>query len=224
MMDVIRLYVQGAFAGVPETPESLEQQEEIIADLAARVADLVERGQTEQEALGIAFASVGDLGVLVSEFEPDEAGTAAPPAVEVFVTRLGVHTAVISSATTTLVMLAVSVGAIAMGAFHLGHTLLVVAFLFGYTAWVATELVLFHRDAHLVATVRLVERRDMAIALGGWALIAMAAFVMNMFAFGIGFWCWIVWIGVAVAPAAVAVRGWLLGSGRFQPEVVAEDA
>ena len=40
-MEAIKYYVKGAFQDVKETLEVLEQQEELIADLTAKVADLV---------------------------------------------------------------------------------------------------------------------------------------------------------------------------------------
>lgn len=73
-MEAIRYYVKGAFLGIAETPDVLEQQDELIADLTAKVADLVADGKTQDEALGIAIASMGDLSGLVREFAAEEEG------------------------------------------------------------------------------------------------------------------------------------------------------
>ncbi|MDO8964420.1 MAG: permease prefix domain 1-containing protein [Coriobacteriia bacterium] len=78
-MDAIRNYVKGAFQGVEPTAEVLEQQDEVVADLAAKVEDLVADGKSEDEALGIALASIGDLTVLASEFRAAQAARAAKP-------------------------------------------------------------------------------------------------------------------------------------------------
>jgi len=59
-MEAIKYYVKGAFQGVAETPQVLEQQEELIADLTAKVAALVAEGRSEEEAPGMAKAPVGD--------------------------------------------------------------------------------------------------------------------------------------------------------------------
>ena len=80
-MEAIKYYVKGAFVGVAETPEVLEQQEELIADMTAKVADLVADGRSEDEALGMAIASMGDLSGLVKEFATEEPVAAEPPAV-----------------------------------------------------------------------------------------------------------------------------------------------
>jgi len=49
-MEAIKYYVKGAFVGVAETPEVLEQQEELIADMTAKVADLVADGRSRAGA------------------------------------------------------------------------------------------------------------------------------------------------------------------------------
>ncbi|MBS3973595.1 MAG: hypothetical protein KGZ89_01830, partial [Actinobacteria bacterium] len=68
IVEAIRYYVKGAFQGVKETPQVLEQQEELIADISAKVEDLVSEGKTREEALGAAIASMGELSALVDEF------------------------------------------------------------------------------------------------------------------------------------------------------------
>jgi len=109
--EAIRYCVQGAFRGVKETPEVLEQQEEIIADLTAKVEDLVSEGTPEAEALGIALASVGDLSALVVAFETE--GPAAVPAVPVFSARLDFHVRALTVALGGVLMaLSVVVGAV----------------------------------------------------------------------------------------------------------------
>jgi hypothetical protein len=68
----IRYYVQGAFRGVKETPEVLEQQEEIIADLTAKVEDLVSEGTPRRPRHSASRRLVGDLSALVVEFEAED--------------------------------------------------------------------------------------------------------------------------------------------------------
>lgn len=105
-MEAIKYYVQGAFQGVKVTPEVLEQQEELIADLTAKVGDLVAQGKYEDEALGVAIASVGDLSVLVSEFEPVEELADKIPTASVYAARLDLHVIAISASIGAAVMIA----------------------------------------------------------------------------------------------------------------------
>src|SRR5665647_2067648 len=103
-MEAIKYYVKGAFQGIPETPDVLEQQEEIISDLTAKVADLVAAGKPEEEALGVAIASLGDLSPLVAEFTPAPPAPGAPgvavvvppPTKRLYVRRLDLHVVAVS--------------------------------------------------------------------------------------------------------------------------------
>ena len=108
-MEAIKYYVKGAFVGVAETPEVLEQQEELIADMTAKVADLVADGRSEDEALGMAIASMGDLSGLVKEFATEEPAVGEPSAapaapavpepvlVDVEIAKLRLHTVFMSA-------------------------------------------------------------------------------------------------------------------------------
>ncbi len=116
-MEAIKYYVKGAFVGVAETPEMLEQQEELIADLTAKVADLVADGRSEEEALGMAIASMGDLSGLVKEFATDESvprrAARAPATTEVYAARLRLHVVALAAGGAIAVLFVLSV----MGAF-----------------------------------------------------------------------------------------------------------
>ena len=105
-MEAIKYYVKGAFQGVDETPQVLEQQEELIADLTAKVADLVAEGKSQEEALGMAIASVGDLSDLISEFGPAENMPVPIPVATVYANRLDLHVVTVSLGIGMAVMIA----------------------------------------------------------------------------------------------------------------------
>ena len=109
--DAITYFVRGAFADAPKTPQMLEQQQELIADLNERVADLITEGHSEHEAAGLAIASVGDLSILVTDVEPEQTNImarvfTAPYTVVANAARLEIHTAIITTALTLAVFAA----------------------------------------------------------------------------------------------------------------------
>lgn len=111
-IDAITYYVRGAFADAQKTPQMLEQQQELIADLSDRAADLAAAGHSEQEAVGLAIASIGDIGILV----PDASSAKSPHLDRLFpapsfvvanAARLQIHTAIITTAITLAVFTAI---------------------------------------------------------------------------------------------------------------------
>lgn len=109
-MDAIRYYVQGAFQSMEETSAVLEQQEELVADLDAKVADLVAAGRTEQQAIDETIASMGDLAPLLAEFERRQAGGTAStaPAAKRHPWRVAMIVAIALAAVLSLAALAVA--------------------------------------------------------------------------------------------------------------------
>ncbi|MCL2655691.1 MAG: permease prefix domain 1-containing protein [Coriobacteriia bacterium] len=67
-MNNVETYVAGVFAGITDTPEVIEQKQELAADLAAHIEDLVKEGTSEAAAFGIATSSMGPLDDLLEEY------------------------------------------------------------------------------------------------------------------------------------------------------------
>ena len=231
-MEAIKYYVKGAFVGVAETPEVLEQQEELIADMTAKVADLVADGRSEDEALGMAIASMGDLSGLVKEFATEEPAAAAVPTpaapepvlVDVQIAKLRLHTVFMSAGGAVAALFVLTMLGALSGTVNGGAVAMDLLITFVAVGWVAFELFRFHQDPDEVATID-AAKRSMKTPIMQWAAICGVAFVMNL-AFGTeGFWAWTVWIGAAAWPATVYVRGMLVDRGKFlHPKVEAEPA
>jgi len=230
-MEAIKYYVKGAFVGVAETPEVLEQQEELIADMTAKVADLVADGRSEDEALGMAIASMGDLSGLVKEFATEEPAQAAPvvPAVpepvmvDVEIAKLRLHTVLLCAGGAVAVLFVLTV----LGALGgIGGSVVIADLLLTLVAlaWIGVELFRFHRNADEIATVDSA-RGSMKRPLLQWVAVCAVAFVLNLALDSDGFWAWAAWIGAAAWPATLWVRHKLIERGMFlHPKVEAEPA
>lgn len=192
-MEAIRYYVQGAFQGVKVTPQVLEQQEELIADLTAKVGDLVAQGKSEEEALGIAIASVGDLSGLVSEFEPAEETPGPPPSASVYASRLDLHVIAISAAIGAAVMIAST----ALGAWselvHPGAGFSLLAVLAAGVWWIRAAYLRYQESPHAVQTRDLVYKARFRKALLIWAGVVFGAIFLNALT-GTDFWSWPIWV------------------------------
>lgn len=214
-MEAIKYYVQGAFQGVKLTPEVLEQQEELIADLTAKVNDLVAEGRSQDEALGVAIASVGDLSTLVSEFEPAEEGPGTVPTASVYASRLDLHVVAVAAGIGAATMIASTT----LGAWTelvdpaAGFVLLAVL---GLGVWWIRSAYLRYQDAPMAVEVReLAYKQAYRKALLVWAGVAVAATFLNAAA-GNGFWCWPIWVAGGTWALAVKVEERLVGHAQFE--------
>ncbi|PKQ19844.1 MAG: hypothetical protein CVT66_07925 [Actinobacteria bacterium HGW-Actinobacteria-6] len=224
-MEAIKYYVKGAFQGAAETPETLEQQEELIADLTAKVADLVAEGRSADEALGIAIASLGDLSELVAEFAPAGGASAVQPVptAHVQAARLDFHVTLAAIGLDAAFMLFCTV----LGA--ITHTIepgagLVLFALLGATAWwIRTAYAAYMADPDTAEMRELVYKPRIMKALGLWAGACFVAMVMNM-ATGTDFWFWPVWVAATVLPIRVLVERWVTRRGMFASAVAPEGA
>lgn len=234
-MEAIKYYVKGAFVGIAETPAVVEQQEELISDLTAKVADLVADGRSEEEALGMAIASMGDLSGLVKEFATEEPAVAAavaepavpvaPPAVfvEAYTARLRLHVVAISVGLSigtlfVLTVLGVSTGAVNSAA-AAADMLLGIAGL----AWIAYALREMHSKPSLVEDVELLHSANLRKPLLQWAGVCVFALLANAIING-DFWAWTVWVGATAWPLSFYVEHRILSAGKFlHPKTEAEN-
>ena len=212
-MEAIKYYVKGAFVGVPETPAALEQQEELISDLTAKVADLVSQGHSEEESLGMAIASMGDLSALVHEFTPDEPAPTVPtpaekpaPVVtahEVYARRLQLHSVavgVLGAGATLLVLALMAGGTSALG----GPAALCVLALLGVGVfWLGSTVRRFHEAPDEVATIEVSAKRQIRSAILRWVAVCAGAFLFNLVFEAQGFWAWTIWIAATAWPISV---------------------
>jgi hypothetical protein len=220
-MEAIKYYVKGAFVGVAETPDALEQQEELIADLTAKVADLVADGRPEDEALGMAIASMGDLSALVREFAAEEPVAPPPaevvvvPTVEVYASRLRLHTVALSAGGAVAVLFVLSVLAAVGGT--IAADAAVMDLLLGVLAlvWIGYTLRAFHRAPDEIATLELGAPGRLRKAVVQWAAVCAIAIVLNVVLGSEDFWAWTVWVATAAWPASVIVEQKLLVAGKF---------
>lgn len=60
-MITIREYVERLFRNVPDSEESRNMKQEIIMNLQEKVADLIESGKTEEDAINKAIVDFGDF-------------------------------------------------------------------------------------------------------------------------------------------------------------------
>jgi len=67
-MNNVDTYIAGIFAGITDTPDVIEQKQELAADLNAHIEDLVKEGRDEAAAFGIAINSIGELDDLLEEY------------------------------------------------------------------------------------------------------------------------------------------------------------
>ncbi len=213
-MEAIRYYVRGAFQGVRVTPEVLEQQEEIVADLSAKVADLVSQGKSEEEALGVAIASLGDLSALVAEFDSAEEPVEVTPVAAVCATRLDLHVVAISAAIGAAVMIAST----ALGAWsnliHRGAGFSLLVVLAVGVWWVRAAYLRFRETPDAVQERDLDYGPRFRRALLMWAGLAFGAMVVNAFT-GTDFWCWPIWVAGGTWALSFKVEEHLVGDEAF---------
>lgn len=69
MEDKLRRYVEGLFKDVPPTKEIVELKEEMIQNLKEKYEDLKQEGKSEEAALNIAVAGIGDINELIEDME-----------------------------------------------------------------------------------------------------------------------------------------------------------
>lgn len=207
-MEAIKYYVKGAFSGVEQTPEVLEQQEEIIADLVAKVADLVAEGRSEEEAMGLAIGSMGDLSTLVAEFQPAEAAAPAIPAVAVWATRLDLGVVALSVGVGAAVM----IGSTALGALvdlvepGAGFTLLATLGLGLW--WIRDTYRRYQADPDVVEVREQEYRARFRKAVLVWGGTALLATFMNVTTYT-DFWCWPLWVAGGTWALSVKMEKWL---------------
>jgi len=213
-MEAIKYYVKGVFQGVKTTPEVLEQQEELIADLTAKVGDLVAEGKSEEEAIGIAIASLGDLSALVSEFESAEETPESAPTASVYATHLDLHVVAISASVGAAVMIASA----ALGAWTemihppAGFSLLIVLIVGIW--WVRGAYLRYQEAPEVVETRKLVYKERFRKALMVWAGVAIAVTWLNIMT-GAYFWCWPIWVAGGTWALTVKVEERLVQHAEF---------
>lgn len=192
-MEAIRYYVQGAFQGVKMTPDVLEQQEELIADLMAKVDDLVDQGKSKDEALGVAIASLGDLSTLVSEFESADVTPEAVPTASVYAARLDLHVIAISAGIGAAVMTVST----ALGAWtelvHPGAGFSLLAVLSVGLWWFRGAYLRYQGSPDAVEVRDLVYKARFHKALLVWVGVAFGSTLLNALT-GTDFWCWPIWV------------------------------
>lgn len=223
-MEAIKYYVKGAFTGVQETPEVLEQQEELIADLSAKVDDLVTQGRSDEEALGIAIASVGDLSALVSEFGPAEELPVAVPTAALYAKRLHLHVVGVSVGIGAVVMVAsAGLGAL-FGLVHAGAGLSIFAVL-AAAVWWMRSVYLDYRAAPDALEIRdLVYEARFRKALATWAAVSVATLLFNVTS-GTDFWSWPIWVAGGTWALTVKVEEWFAKRPEFAaPREITEAA
>lgn len=223
-MEAIRYYVQGAFQGVKVTPDVLEQQEELIADLSAKVDDLVAQGKSADEALGVAIASLGDLSTLVSEFETADEKAESVPTTTVYATRFDLHVITISVGIGAAVMIAST----ALGAWtallHPGAGFSLLGALALGIWWVRGAYLRYQESPDAVETRDLISKTQFRKALLAWAGIMLGSTVLNALT-GTDFWCWPIWVAGGTWALAVKVEQRLAERDEFlAPAPVAPDA
>ncbi len=217
-MEAIKYYVKGAFQGVEKTPQVLEQEEELIADLTAKAADLVAEGRSEEEALGMAIASMGDLSALVAEFEPAREVPAAVPTVAVFGNRLDLHVVAVSVGLgATLMVCCTALGAFA-GAIQPGAGLALLATLVAAGWWLQTAYKRYATAPDAIEERELVFRPRQLKALIPWAGVCFGAMVLNLVS-ATDFWFWPIWVAATVWPLSLHVEEFLTR----RAELVASD-
>ena len=224
-MEAIKYYVKGAFQGVAETPEVLEQQEELIADLTAKVADFVAEGKSEDEALGVAIASLGDLSELVAEFAPagDVLGVIPIPTARVQAARLDFHVTLAAIGLDAAFMLFCTVLGAITHTIEPGAGLVLFALLVATAWWIRTTYATYKADPDTAETRELVYKPRIMKALGLWAGACFVAMLMNI-ATGTDFWFWPLWVAATVLPIRVLVERFITRRGMFAAAVASEGA
>lgn len=231
-MEAIRHYVKGAFQGVEETPQVLEQQDELIADVTAKVDDLVSQGKTPDEALGMAIASLGGLSALVEEFRAEQDSldsiTEAPlvRTAAVYSGRLDFHTdAICFGVFMTVMLLCTVVGGNFTNTIegYAGPVLLLA--LLAAISWLRYAYVRSAPHWNEIEAKELVYRWRLLKSIGVAAAIATGAVWASMFTGAPEFWFWPLWVVAVAFPIRVLVgwfvirRGWFLAPATAAIEV-----
>jgi uncharacterized membrane protein YfcA len=219
-MEAIKYYVKGAFQGIPETPEVLEQQEELIADLTAKVADLVAEGKPEQEALGVAIASLGDLSPLVAEFTPapaapGENAVALPPTKRLYVSRLDLHVVAFSLGLGAVVMALCTVLGAWTSRIDPGSGLTLVVVVGAAAWWIRTAYERFKQDPDARETRELTYGVRLRKAVLLWVGVSFVSMLFNAVS-GTDFWVWPLWVAATMWPVAVLVEQRLAAGPLFE--------
>lgn len=217
-MEAIRYYIKGAFRDVVETPQVLEQQEELIADMTAKVDDLVAEGRSHEEALGLAIASVGDLSALVAEFgaeqdsQRDRDLPRPVPTACVDAGRLDFH----ATAITVGIVSALMLGATTVSTGAQGWVAVAIPFTIGAAIWwmaSAFEHLKGERRTE-VRELRYLPRilKSVGIAAG----VSIVALLANLGLLGgLLFWAWPIWIASTALPIRVLAERQLIRNGWF---------
>jgi hypothetical protein len=220
-VEAIRYYVKGVFRDVIETPQVLEQQEELIADMTAKVDDLVAEGKPADEALGLAIASVGDLSALIAEFKVEQQDLRVEglprfiPTARVEVGRLDFHATAITVGIEGALMLVASI--LARDAIE--RTALLMVFLAIAIAglWLAAAFRRLRNENEI--ETRELQYLPRILKTTGIALaVSVVAFLANL---GLGawdFWVWPIWVAAMALPMSVIVERQLIRSGWFLAE------
>ena len=77
MYDKLREYIESLFKDAPDTVKTVELKEEMLQNLYEKYNDLLAEGRSEQDAINIAVAGVGDVGDLIETLRSD--GPAGSP-------------------------------------------------------------------------------------------------------------------------------------------------
>lgn len=220
-MEAIRYYVQGAFQGVKMTPEVLEQQEELIADLTAKVGDLVAQGKSEEEALGVAIASLSELSTLVDEFRAEQEAlghiTDAPltPTAEVYSGCLDFHTAAIATGVVAIVMLLCTVAGAVTDTIDGFAGIVLLAILTAATWWLRQTYMRSEPYWSDVETKVLVYGGRLLKSIGFGVAIAIGAIFANVSFQSNYFWFWPLWVAATALPIRVLVEWFVIRQGWF---------
>ena len=66
-MEIIRSYVESAFAAYASTPEMWNLKEEILSNMEEKYRELKKQGHSENEAIGTVISEFGNIDELVRE-------------------------------------------------------------------------------------------------------------------------------------------------------------
>lgn len=214
-MEAIRYYVRGVFQDVKVTPEALEQQDELIADLTAKVGDLVNQGRSEEEALGVAIASLGDLSSLVKEFESAEQ---VPTTATVQATLLDLHVVMVCAFIGMVVLLGSTLIGVWINLFNEFTRLSFLSLLMVLVAgiwWVGSAHARYESSPQKTEIRSLDTRTGLWRALALWIIIFMISLTVNALT-GQEFWAWPLWVAGGTWALTYKVESILMRKARFQ--------
>jgi len=221
IVEAIRYYVKGAFQGVKETPQVLEQQEELIADISAKVEDLVSEGKTREEALGAAIASMGELSALVDEFRAEQealnlnADAPLVPTVEVYSGSLEFHTAAITTGVVAFLMLMCTAVGAATDTIRGFVGVVLLALLAAAVWWLRETYIRSVPRWSEVETRVLVQGGRVLKSIGLAAGLAFGAVFLNVIFQSNDFWFWPLWVAATALPIRLMVEWFAIRQGWF---------